>query len=313
MAYVERDDATALIPEEVSSDIVRNLPESSVALSRFRRVNMSRKQHRMPVLSALPTAYFVDGDIGLKQTTKVAWANKFLTAEELAVIVPVPEAVLDDSEFDIWNEVQPLVTEAIGMAIDAAVFFGTNKPASWPTAVVPQAAAAGNVLVRSSVQGQDLAGDISGVMGLVEGDGYDVNGFLAKMAMKADLRNLRDGNEGLLYQPNLPGGTPNTLYGEPINYIRNDAWDADEADLIAGDFSQAILGVRQDITFKVLDQATIQDGSGDILYNLAQQDMIALRVVMRVAFQVANPINRANTNSNTRYPFAALQPAGYGD
>ncbi|NLV74050.1 MAG: hypothetical protein GXY52_05140, partial [Chloroflexi bacterium] len=41
---------------------------------------------------ALPTAYFVDGETGLKQTTKVEWANVMLSAEELAVIVPVPQS-----------------------------------------------------------------------------------------------------------------------------------------------------------------------------------------------------------------------------
>ena len=44
------------------------------------------------------------------------------------------------------------------------------------------------------------------------------------------------------------------------------------------------------------------------MYNLAQQDMVALRAVFRVAWQVPNPINRVNENSSTRYPFSALVP-----
>ena len=51
----------------------------------------------MPVVSALPTAYFVSGATGLKQTTEVNWADVTLTAEELAVIVPVPQSAFDDS------------------------------------------------------------------------------------------------------------------------------------------------------------------------------------------------------------------------
>jgi hypothetical protein len=35
--------------------------------------------------------------------------------------------------------------------------------------------------------------------------------------------------------------------------------------------------------------------------------MVALRVTFRAAFQVSNNINRLNTNSSTRYPFAVLR------
>jgi hypothetical protein len=50
------------------------------------------------VLSALPVAYWVNGDTGLKQTTDAAWAGLMLEAEEIATILPVPEAVVDDAE-----------------------------------------------------------------------------------------------------------------------------------------------------------------------------------------------------------------------
>ena len=60
----------------------------------------------------------------------------------------------------------------------------------------------------------------------------------------------------------------------------------------------------------MLTEAVIQDGSGTIVYNLAQQDMVALRAVMRLGWQLPNPINRVNTNASTRYPFSVLAPAG---
>ena len=64
-----RTDAAPLIPEEVQRQIVQDTVQQSAALQLFRRVNMSSKAYRMPVLSALPTAYFVNGDTGRKQTT----------------------------------------------------------------------------------------------------------------------------------------------------------------------------------------------------------------------------------------------------
>ena len=78
--------------------------------------------------------------------------------------------------------------------------------------------------------------------------------------------------------------------------------------LFTGQWDQLVWAMRQDVTYKVLDQAVLQDGAGNILYNLAQQDMVALRVVMRLGFALPNPINRANQTANTRLAFSALVP-----
>ena len=92
---ISRADADVLIPEEVASDVVSLATQASVALTLCRSVTMSSKTKTMPVLSALPVAYWVQGDTGLKQTSEAAWTGIELVAEELATIVPVPEAVLE--------------------------------------------------------------------------------------------------------------------------------------------------------------------------------------------------------------------------
>lgn len=306
---IDRTGAEALIPEDVSREIIQGAIRESASLTLFRRVNMSRKQQRMPVLSALPTAYWVSGDTGLKKTSEQAWANKYLTAEELAVIVPVPEAVLDDVDYDIWGEVRPRLSEAIGALVDAAVLFGTSKPASWPTCVVDGAYNAGNSYLRGSVSGQLIDVDISETMALVEDSGFDVTGFAARKRIKADLRGLRDDNG----QPILgTDSNQSTIYGETVSYVANGSWDADEADLIAGDFTQGIMGIRSDITFKILTEAALFDNSGNLVINLPQQDSVALRATFRCAYQVPNPINVEKPTEANRYPFAVLNPSTYG-
>lgn len=304
-SLISRTDAAALIPEEVSRQIIQNAAQYSAAMRLFRRMTMSRYQQRLPVLSALATAYFVSGDTGLKQTSEINWENKYLTAEEMAVIVPVPQAVIDDAEFDIWGEVRPRIEEAFGRALDAAVFFGTNKPSSWPNAIVTAATSASNTVTLGT--GTDIADDIggeNGIMKLVEADGFDVNMFVGAVSVKAKLRGLRTADGALIFQPSLSAGTPATLYGQSLEFPLNGAWDSSAALMICGDRNAAIIGIRQDIQIKILDQAVIQDGSGTIVYNLAQQDMVALRATMRVAFQVPNPV----TNMGSGYPFAVLLP-----
>lgn len=308
--YISRTNADALIPVEVSSEIIQNMPTSSAALRMFKQLpNMSAKQQTLPIAASLPNAYFLNGDTAQKKTTNAEWDKLTLTAEEIAVIIPIPEAVLDDASYDIWAALKPQIVEAFGVAIDSAIFFGTNKPASYPTAIVPAAIAAGNTVAIGT--GTDVADDIigeGGLMAKVEQSGFRVTGFFTDGTMEAKFRSLRDKNNQLLYMPALTSEVPNTMVGRPLVYDEaGGVFDTSKALMIAGDFSKAVYSIRQDLTYKVLDQAIIQNTDGSIAYNLAQQDMVALRCVMRLGIQVANPVNRRGVTA--KYPFAVLTPA----
>lgn len=316
-SVISRSDASALIPEQVSNEILDMVTESSAAMRFGRRLqNMSRNTMRMPVMSALATAYFVNGDNGLKQTSEVNWTNKYVTAEELAVIVPIPEAVLADADYDVWGQVRPSLVEAFGAAIDAAVFYGTNIPSNWTTdlgaaGIVAGASAASHQIsaaaytdLYEAILGETGAGT-AGLFGKVEADGFMVTGSVAPLLMRGKLRNVRDADGQPIFKPSMQAAGEYTLDGAPINFPLNGAISSTYW-LISGQWNQLVYSMRQDITYKVLDQAVIQDGAGNIVYNLAQQDMVALRAVMRLGFALPNPINRVNTNSATRFPFAVL-------
>ena len=309
---IDRTGASALMPEEVSREIIQDVPQGSAVLSLFTKLpNMSRAQQRMPVLSMFPSAYFVNGDTGKKRTTKMAWDNKFLSAEEIAVIVPIPESVLDDADYDIWSEVRPRLVESIGSTIDAAILHGLNAPASWPDALVPGAIAAGNIIALGT--GADIYDDIMGEGGsiaLVEQDGFMVTGHIGALTMKAKLRGLRDGATGFpIFVKDMQQGNMYQLDGSPIYFPLNGGLDPTEALLISGNFKNAVFSIRQDITYKLLTEATLYDTDNVTpLYRLAEQDMVALRVVIRLAWQVPNPINRIQPNETLRYPFSILSP-----
>jgi HK97 family phage major capsid protein len=315
MAYdslINRTKAEALIPEEISREIIQEVPMQSAIMRTARRLPpISRQKLRMPVLSGLITAYFLDGDTGRKQTSELQWQNKFIEAAELAVLVPIPEAVLDDSEYDIWGEVRPRIVEAFGRAFDQAVMYGTNAPSLWPTNLLTAATAAGHAITLGS--GSDIYEDIMGMDGVlakVEEDGYLVTGHIAALQLRARLRGLRDTAGNPIFVYNAQAATAYELDGVPLDFPRNGSVDASQAMLISGDWNQLVYAMRQDITYKVLDQAVIQDNTGAIVYNLAQQDMVALRAVMRLGWQLPNPVNNVNTDSATRYPFSVLLPAG---
>lgn len=312
-AMLDRTDADALIPEQISRDIIQGVAEDSAVLSMGRKLpNMTSNRTVMPVLDMLPVAYFVNGDTGTKQTTKMAWDKKKIYAEEIAVIVPVPEAVVDDADYDIWGEVKPRLVEAFGQKIDGAILFGVDKPAQWRDDVITTANAAGKVVTATADLYTDIMGE-NGVIALIEQSGFFPTGHMADISMRAKLRGLKDEVGNPIFKSDMQSGTNYSLDGNRMMFPRNGAFDPGKALMISGDFSQLVYAIRQDITFKIFTEGVIQDpATGEIQYNLMQNDMIALRAVMRLGWEIPNPIHAMAKDKTKRCPFAVYKAAAKG-
>lgn len=310
---VSRSDTAALVPEEVANDMLGHIAgQGSATLQMFRRVPVASGQTRFPVLSALPVAYWVSGDTGLKQTSEERWSNKFLNIEELAVIVPIPENVIDDVSddggFDLWGEIQPDVEEAIARTLDEAVFFGINAPATFPNNIAADAVARSFVhLEGATVAAGGIQDDIDQCIALLEPAGFDATGIVANRTLKSKLRRARTTIGDRL------SGVNNdiTEYLDlPISYPMRGLWPtgANRAEAFVGAFQdEFVVGVRKDISFKLLTEAVIQDNTGAIVYNLPQQDMVAMRFTFRAGWQVSNRIRYDQPSEALRYPVAVLQ------
>lgn len=317
--------AASLVPVQIANEILQHIPEINPVMRLARRLpNMSTSQTRLPVVSALATAYFVNGAAGLKQTTQMTWANTFIDAEEVAVIVPIPESVIGDASYDIWAQVRPEIERAISVAITGAVLYGTNIPASW---TVNFGALAGLQAVCASSAPHSVslaafgatdaydaflsqtAGGTLGAFMAVEADGYAVTGTIANLGTKGLLRGIRDTNGGLVFKNTMQDASRYDIDGVPT-YFPSDgsmaAYAAATAGAFVGQWDQLVYAMRQDITFSIATTGVIQDQAGAIVYNLFQQDMVALRAVVRLGFALPNPINRVNAVAATRIPFAML-------
>lgn len=290
----------ALVPEQHITGIIQEATKQSVMLSRAKIARMSSKVLKQPVLSTLPDAYWVDGDDGLKQTSEAAWKDLTITAEELAVIVPIPDAVINDANIPLWDEVKPLLAEAIGKKIDQAALFGVGKPASWPEGLVPAATAAGNVVQQKA--GQDIGVAVAELGQKLAAQGYSTNGFAAAPGLQWELVGARNADGLPIYTTSLAGNTPTGLYGYPLNEVSNGSWNAAAAKLLAADWNKVLIGVRQDITYEIFKEGVVSDNTGKVVVNLMQQDMKAMRVVMRVGFQVAKPVTALEAADAKRFP-----------
>lgn len=323
-------DALPLIPQEVANEVINGITEASAVLSLFRRLpNMSSRTLRMPVLNSMGAASFIAGTVnddlelgadaeapdsvaeegipGLKSTHQMEWTNVYIHAEPLAIILPIGEDVLEDSQYPIWDEIRPRIVEAFGVAIDNAVIWGQGRPASWPSGIVPTAISRG--FTHAEGTGTALVDSTSEAMGLLEKVGYNPNGWIIDPVAKKDLRSLTDTMGRPLFVPSLTQGEPSTLWGLPIEYVRNGTMRSATARFIVGDMNQAVYSIRTDMRFDIFREGIISDSDGKVVANLMQNDMVALRVVMRLGWAVPNPIHAMGTDRDAKYPFAVLTAA----
>jgi hypothetical protein len=287
--------------------MLTSLSAQSAVLELGSKIPISRNQTRFPVLSALPTAYFVSGDTGLKQTTEAAWDNKYMYVEEIATIVPIPEAVLDDAGFDVWGAIQPLMEGAIARTLDAAVIFGTSAPTTWATEgnLVGKAVAAGNVVAR----GTNAAAPVASTATCPTSSARS-----RRTATCPTARSATSPSRAAAQARDTTGETSSrcSRTSRTSRYALAGLWPTgvNAAELLVGDFTKLVVGVRQDMTYKLITEGVITDNSGAIIYNLPQQDMVALRLV----FRAATPWRTRSTTSRApRAPLSVRRPALPGE
>jgi HK97 family phage major capsid protein len=284
--YILKENLTGLCPPEVTTEIVGNTVQKSAVMNMAKAVEMKKAEKVFPVFLSKPGAYFIgEGErISVKSAT---FANVKLVAKKLGIIVPMSKEALNDSVIDVMNEVKGAIAEAFAVRFDNEVLFGSAGV--YTNSVYSAAVEAGNLFTRGSVEGQDLADDISDTMALIEDAGYDVNGFIAKRNIKNALRKLKDKDGNRLYVENLKtDGAVNELYNLPIEFAGNDVFDNLQAEIFTGNWDYAYYGILNDIAYEVLKEATLQGVTGvdGQPLSLAEQDMIAIKATMRVGFLV---------------------------
>jgi HK97 family phage major capsid protein len=309
--------------EDRINEIFKSVGDTSVVMALGRKLrNMTSGELTLKVMSELPTVYFVDEpgvsstypNSDLKQTTSAAWQDVTLTARELAVIIPVSQNVINDSNFDIFAEAKEALVTAIAAKIDSAVLFGTqssDSPDAWPTGIFT-GMPAGNKFAYNAGSGDiytNLLGDLK-AFAQVELDGYDVNGIVGALRLKGLLRAPRtDSGSGIpLLTPVIQDPNNYSVAGVPVRFPVHGGFDASKALALVGDWSQLVWSIAQDVRFDVFDTGVIMDGNKAIIHNLMQEDKVALRVTFRFGWQLPTPATHI-TVSGVQYPFSAITPA----
>lgn len=302
--------------EDRIPEIFKLAQESSIAMSLGRKLRNARKDElKLRVASELPVVYWVDepGKTStypnsiLKQTTSAAWTDVTLYLRELAAIVPIAANTLNDEDFDIIGELKQEFADAIAKEVDRVVLVAADNamPDDFPSSIFG-GMPAGHKISHAAFTGDyydELLG-VDGVFSQIEQDGYEVSGLAGSLRFKGLLRGLRDGSTGVpIFATSMAAGIPDTVAGVPTQFSSH-VPDA-TALAIAGDWSQLVWTMAQDVKFDVFDTGVIQNDAGVIQHNLMQEDKVALRVTFRFGFALPVPATYV-TVSGIQYPFAAL-------
>ena len=315
--------SSVVLPVQYSREIIRGVLGRSKALELGRRLpDMVGKTLKLNVLNHLPIAGWVKNqatpsgapnEIKNKPLSVLAWEGVDVEAEEIAVIVPIAIATLRDVEnyVDIIPEINEQVVGAFQQVIDETIFFGQNSPWTGFTGLVAEATAAGATVDWDGTAGKSFYEAISSAMGYVEKSGFVPDAILGAPSMLSAFRNsITDLGINVADQGEV-GALPRHID------LTGGFYDS-TAFAIVGDFKRGLVyAFRQEMEVRLLEEATLVDPkTGSTLYNLAQQDMVAFRFVMRMGAALPNPVNRVSGTLSSdgnyierganAYPFAVI-------
>lgn len=268
-------DWSGLLPVEVAARVIESAIKQSVVLQLGSRVPMPAGTETIPVVSTAPSASWVSAG-SRKPLTKVEWSSETLRAEEVASITAVPDVYIQDAPWDVEASVENELGKAVARTLDAAVLFGVNAPASFPSGGI-----AG--LAGAALTGADALEAIDAALTALEGDGLVPDGIASSSAIGSALR------AAYREAAALPGEAPTSaVYGVPVAVTS--PWDSSVADAFVGGWENLLIGVREDVNFAISREGVLVDEDGNIQVSAFQDDQTLVRVYARFGVAVARPL-----------------------
>lgn len=245
----------------------------------------------IPALSGSVSTYWT-AEGAKKTATQATFAKVTQSLKKLAAIVPLTEELVEDSAINLTALIAELFVEAVSIEEDAQFFAGDGTVFTG----ILNDTGAGRVPKLTLVAGKNTfaeatADDYLDLQYKVKTSARAKGKYFMHPTVVAEVMKLKDTTNNYIYaMPN--GDKPATLWGKPV--VECEALPATSAGtqnnkpfVIFGDLKQAcVYGDKGEMQVKLLDQATITDTDGTTVINLAEQDMIGIRVVERVGYAI---------------------------
>lgn len=223
-----------------------------------------------------PGAYWV-GEGQKIRTTKPSLVSAKMRSHKLGVIVVASREFLNYTYAQFFEAMKPQIAEQFYKKFDEAGLLNVDNP--FAQSVEQSVKTSGNV-VNGPITLENV---LSLEDELLEHD-VEANAFLSKTQNRTALRSVRDENTNESYYDR----SSNTLDGLPVVDLKSD--EIKKGDLYAGDFNKMFYGIPYNMSYKISEDgqlSTVQNKDGSPV-NLFEQELIALRVTMDVAFHIAD-------------------------
>lgn len=268
-------DGGGFVPPADLLDNVFSLEKNyGIAARLCRTVNVNSNSIKAAALSS--TVSFTEvAEAGVKATTKPVFAYPSVSLREFAGIAVLTDELLEDAAFDIQGFLAGEFAKAAAKKEDELLLTDST------TGLL---AIAGTVVTRIGAALANLDGDdvITAHYSVPASSQNGGSWILSTVAIPA-LRKLKDSTGNYLWGGGLNGGATNTLDGAPVytsDVMPTAATGTSVGYGVFGNFGEyAVLIRKVGIKLTFHDSGTVNVGGTD--YNLIQQDMQALRAVIR--------------------------------
>jgi len=291
-------DFSGIIPHEYSQQIIHEVEQRSAMLQLAQVMPMGARITELPVTGKLPAAAWITGPNlppggpGRKPYTDLTLVPQVITAEEIAAVVAIPQQYLDDNTINLWNWARPKMAEAIAVKLDETVLFG-GGPLSFPTGGICAPANTWSTPVGGGTgpfpTAIDAVDAVNNAMSYVEGQGLNVTGHSADLGAKGRFRGVRDQTGSLLLGTEQVGQVQRpTLYGVPIAYSQYAQVTA--TDFVTGAWDYLVIGVREDIRFRIDPSGVIASDTGTVMVSGFQDNVVPCKIWARFGCTIIKPV-----------------------
>lgn len=265
------------LPSAVSSEIIKTTLEESAVMRLARQVTLPGEGMTIPVITGDPEPEWV-GETDEKPASNPTFSTKLMTGRKLAVIVPFSNEFLRDMSA-LYDEIVNRLPALLAKKIDSTIFGKTAPGDNF------------DVLGGATAQKlDDTKGVYSALLSAktaIATAGFLMNGVVLSPQGEGVLLGALDTTGRPLFMNSVHEGSPGNLLGAKT-LLSKGAYVADNPASsntvgIAGDWTQAIVGVAKKVAIDVSNQATIKVGSEQI--NLWQRNMFAVLAEIEIGFR----------------------------